>query len=186
MGKSSFINSVLGEARADTHDFEPCTPKPASFEAAVSSGKIRLIDTPGLGVDENQDKGYLETLGSIDLTEIHGILYVSRLDETRFRPEEKKVLDALVRLTGYSSWLNARLVLTFAAKCPLDELWQRVDQRQQQIEGYMRRRLSHRRFRFLDVYPIDNLEEDWHPDARCIGEVLGDAVQVDWQSPSAS
>ena len=51
----------------------------------------------------------------VNLNEIYSLLYITRLDDTRFRPDEKRTLKLLTEKLGSNIWNNAILVLTFAA-----------------------------------------------------------------------
>ncbi|MEH1850386.1 MAG: GTPase [Nostoc sp.] len=117
VGKSSFINSVVGKSIAETSKYEACTKLIRHYDHISHLGDICLIDTPGLAEDDVEcDKKYLDLIiNSVDLNTIDTLIYVSRLDETRFRPEEKRTIILLTEKLGAFIWNKAWLVFTFAA-----------------------------------------------------------------------
>jgi GTPase Era involved in 16S rRNA processing len=120
VGKSSFINSVVGKSIAETSKYEACTKIIRHYDHTSPLGDICLIDTPGLAEDDIEcDKKYLDLIiNSVDLNTIDTLIYVSRLDETRFRPEEKRTIILLTEKLGTFIWNKAWLVFTFAASVP--------------------------------------------------------------------
>jgi predicted GTPase len=120
VGKSSFINSVVGKSIATTSKYEACTKTIKYYEHNSYLGNSCLIDTPGLAEDDIEcDNKYLDLIiNSVDLNAIDTLIYVSRLDETRFRPEEKRTISLLTEKLGALIWNKAWLVFTFAASVP--------------------------------------------------------------------
>ncbi|KAG1679820.1 hypothetical protein FOA52_012732 [Chlamydomonas sp. UWO 241] len=125
VGKSSLVNSLLGEALARVMAFklqadtEICTPFSKHVEAPGSGAdglKVKLIDTCGLEDPEAGDTVNYAALKKI-ASDIKGqqidvVLYVDRLDLYRVEPLDKAVMKAISSVLGRSVWNKTALVLT--------------------------------------------------------------------------
>lgn len=168
VGKSSFINFTFGEYLAQTSAFEACTKIVKHYAYNTPFGNICLIDTPGLAEDNTSlDKEYLKLVQSqVDLSQLDAIIYVTRLNETRFRPDEKQTLSLLTSELGPSIWNRSWLVLTFAASVP-DKYRQEVTQKRvEHIESFlqkitMKNRLSPPFKSFQVKLRVDNSVSSW-------------------------
>ncbi len=140
VGKSSFINSVVGKSIAETSKYEACTKIIRHYDNISHLGDICLIDTPGLAEDDIEcDKQYLDLIiNSVDLNTIDTLIYVSRLDETRFRPEEKRTIILLTEKLGAFIWNKTWLVFTFAASVSNENRDIVSDIRRLQIEEFVK------------------------------------------------
>jgi predicted GTPase len=140
MGKSSFINTTFGKYIAETAEYEACTKIVEHYAYNSPLGSISLIDTPGLAEDDSlTDERYLSMVRSkVNLNEIYSLLYITRLDDTRFRPDEKRTLKLLTEKLGSNIWNNAILVLTFAASVPSYKRNETAHVRIGQIEEFVR------------------------------------------------
>ena len=140
VGKSSFINSILGKPVAETSKYEACTKIIRYYDHTSHLGDICLIDTPGLAEDDLEcDKQYLDLIiNNVDLKTINTLIYVSRLDETRFRPEEKTTISLLTEKLGAFIWNNAWLVFTFAGSVPNENRDIVSKNRKLQIEEFVK------------------------------------------------
>lgn len=179
VGKSSFINSTLGKYLAQTSEFEACTKLVEYHAHNTPIGNICLIDTPGLAEDDKVlDKEYLSLIQrQVDLRQINAIIYVTRLDETRFRPDEKRTLSLLTTELGSSIWNRSWLVLTFAASV-LDEHRQEVTRKKvEHIEAFLHRITAENKLTppfkgFLTKLRVDNTVRGWSQEAVSILSVL--------------
>jgi small GTP-binding protein len=140
VGKSSFINSIVGHNVASTSRYEACTKFIQNYTCRNNLGDICIIDTPGLAEDDIEcDRKYLEMIkDSVDFTKIDALIYVSRLDETRFRPEEKQTIHLLTEKLGALIWNKAWLTFTFAASVPKESRHIATINRKEQIENFVR------------------------------------------------
>lgn len=166
VGKSSFINATFGKYIAQTSDFEACTKIVNYYAENTPWGDVCLIDTPGLAEDdENCDKRYLSNIKSrVNLQDIHSTLYLTRLDETRFRPEEKRTLKLLSRELGSIFWKNLILVFTFSASVPYEKVQESTNYKRNQITDYLLSITSQNNFYgFSEVWCTDNLVHGWTP-----------------------
>lgn len=140
VGKSSFINAAFGEYIAETSEFEACTKIVEHHAYNTPLGDVCLIDTPGLAEnDEACDEAYLDLVkANVDLDQIYATLYVSRLNETRFRADEKQTLQLLTKKLGASIWNHSIIVLTFAASVPSEQLEEAASKRVEHIEEFLK------------------------------------------------
>lgn len=166
VGKSSLINATFGATIAKTSAYEACTKLPEYFSYGTPFGDLCLIDTPGLAESEiSIDKHYLSLIKqNIKWNEIDSLLYVSRLDETRFRPDEKRTLQLLVDELGPSFWQNSWLILTFAANILPTQLEVASNNRTEQIRLFIHNAMSDYGFYFSGfrrILLIDNIKKKW-------------------------
>jgi hypothetical protein len=116
VGKSSFINYILQRDGAEVDPYVPCTSR---IEPYVVPG-ARFFDSPGLAEGTGQkDEQYLEMVKD-QLREIRldGLVYISPLNERRFREEEQNTLRKLTTKLEAKIWRSAWLLFTFAADIP--------------------------------------------------------------------
>ncbi len=172
MGKSSFINTTFGKYIAETSEYEACTKIVEHYAYNSSLGNISLIDTPGLAEDDSlTDERYLSIIRSkVNLNEVYSLLYITRLDDTRFRPDEKRTLKLLTEKLGSKIWSNAILVLTFAASVPAYKRDETVNVRIEQIEEFLKKTINNnltysrqpKGFKqFKEYWLVDNIVSDW-------------------------
>lgn len=120
MGKSSMVNSAFGRVIAETADFEACTRLVTYHAYGTDWGDLELIDTPGFAEGGSQDdQRVIELIANgANVARLDAVLLVTRLDETRMRPDEARMIDLLTARFGEAFWLKAWLMMTFAATVP--------------------------------------------------------------------
>jgi GTPase Era involved in 16S rRNA processing len=163
VGKSSFINSVFGEYIAETAEYEACTRVIEHYVYNSPWGDVCLIDTPGLAEDDIEcDNKYLGLIKQkVNLKQTFATFYISRLDDTRFRPDEKRTLSRLTEHLGSQIWSRTILILTFAASVPSHRRDEATKQRYEDIRNYLRQITYNQYYNFYDCGLIDNVIEDW-------------------------
>lgn len=173
VGKSSFINATFGIQLAKTSDFEPCTKSVKYYAYGTSYGDICLIDTPGLGEDNTYlDLSYLQTIrNSTDFQQLYATLYLTPLNETRFRPVEKKTLSLLTQELGAKTWSRVWLVFTFAASVVPERRKIACLKRWEQIALYLKEITTSDTF-FEKILLVDNIVSNWAEDSVPIASVL--------------
>ncbi|MEG4859740.1 50S ribosome-binding GTPase [Microcoleus sp. K1-B6] len=181
VGKSSFINAAFGSYIAETSEYEACTKIVEHYAYKTPLGDVSLIDTPGLAEDDEAcDEAYLSLVrAKVNLAQIYATIYVSRLNETRFRPDEKRTLRLLTNRLGASIWNRSILVLTFAASIPNHQLEIVAEKRSQQIfeliQNLTKEQDVDKIFQgFEQTWLVDNIVENWTSDGLPILSVLTD------------
>ena len=181
VGKSSFINAAFGSYIAETSEYEACTKIVEHYAYKTPLGDVSLIDTPGLAEDDEAcDEAYLSLVrAKVNLAQIYATIYVSRLDETRFRPDEKRTLRLLTNRLGASIWNRSILVLTFAASIPNHQLEIVAEKRSQQIFEFIQNLTKEqdidKKFQgFEQTWLVDNIVENWTSDGLPILSLLTD------------
>ncbi|MEL6930941.1 MAG: GTPase [Cyanobacteria bacterium J06600_6] len=180
VGKSSFINSVFGRHIAKISRYEACTKMVDYYAYKTMFGDIKLIDTPGLAEDDEEcDLNYLRLIReNIELDRIHTTLYVSRLDETRFRADEKRTLKLLTESLGTSIWKNAILVFTFAASISEDKRKEVAYIRASHIQDFLRdlEMSDFDKFNFYCL--VDNMAKNWSKNGVSIDNVFNKSSDI--------
>jgi predicted GTPase len=181
VGKSSFINAAFGSYIAETSEYEACTKIVEHYAYKTPLGDVSLIDTPGLAEDDEAcDEAYLSLVrAKVNLAQIYATIYVSRLNETRFRPDEKRTLRLLTNRLGASIWNRSILVLTFAASIPNHQLEILAEKRSQQIFEFIQNLTKEqdidKKFQgFEQTWLVDNIVENWASDGLPILSLLTD------------
>jgi GTPase Era involved in 16S rRNA processing len=179
VGKSSFVNTTFGDYIAETSEFEACTKFVEHYAYDTPLGNVSLIDTPGLAEDDEAcDEAYLSLVkAKVDLDEIYATIYVSRLNETRFRPDEKRTLRLLTNRLGASIWNRSILVLTFAASVPEEQREEATSMRILHIEEFLQtltleNRLVPQFRKFHEYWLVDNIASNWAPDGVSVLSLL--------------
>ncbi|MEG4276002.1 50S ribosome-binding GTPase [Microcoleus sp. MON1_C1] len=181
VGKSSFINATFGSYIAETSEYEACTKLVEHYAYKTHLGDVSLIDTPGLAEDDEAcDEAYLSLVrAKVNLAQIYATIYVSRLNETRFRPDEKRTLRLLTDRLGASIWNRSILVLTFAASVPNHQLEIVAEKRSQQIFEFLQNLTKEQDIDkifqgFEQTWLVDNIVENWTSDGLPILSLLTD------------
>ena len=179
VGKSSFVNATFGKHLAKTDSYEACTSVVEHYAYATSMGDICLIDTPGLGEDEDceTDKNYISLVKSqVNMSQIDAIIYVTRLNETRFRGEEKKILKLLIESFDSRLWQSAWLVFTFSASVLPLERDKVTQKRKEQIESHVKDCLlskGENQFKGFTVkLRVDNVKRNWAKSSTPVVSIL--------------
>ncbi|MEG4496075.1 50S ribosome-binding GTPase [Microcoleus sp. F10-C6] len=179
VGKSSFINAAFGSYIAETSEYEACTKIVEHYAYKTPLGDVSLIDTPGLAEDDEAcDEAYLSLVrAKVNLAHIYATIYVTRLNETRFRPDEKRTLRLLTNRLGASIWNRSILVLTFAASIPNHQLEIVAEKRSQQIFEFIQNLTKEQDVDqifqgFEQTWLVDNIVDNWTSDGLPILSVL--------------
>ncbi|KAF8061109.1 TOC34 [Scenedesmus sp. PABB004] len=125
VGKSSTVNSMLGEKAAPVSAFklQPDTESSVSYLRQVSLGdgeldgfRVKIIDTCGLEDPEAGDTVNYAALQRIaeDMkgVPVDVVLYVDRLDLYRVEPLDKRIMQSISETFGRRIWHKTLLVLT--------------------------------------------------------------------------
>ncbi|KAL8539459.1 hypothetical protein ACS0TY_001173 [Phlomoides rotata] len=127
VGKSSTVNSIIGDRVVTVSAFQPETPRPVMVSRSRSGFTLNIIDTPGLIEGGYVNDQVLDTirsfLGRYLMTKtIDVLLYVDRLDAYRVDNLDKQIVKAITDSFGKEIWHKAMIVLTHAQLVPPDAL----------------------------------------------------------------
>lgn len=127
VGKSSTVNSIIGERVVAVSAFQSETPRPVMVSRVRSGFTLNIIDTPGLIEGGYVNDQVLDTIKSflgrnLMTKTIDVLLYVDRLDAYRVDNLDKQVVKAITESFGKEIWHKAMVVLTHAQLSPPDAL----------------------------------------------------------------
>jgi GTP-binding protein EngB required for normal cell division len=118
VGKSSTVNTLMGKEVARVNPFEPSTMMVESYDSEINGIQFTVIDTPGLCDDLEEagnDQQYLELMRS-KATQLDVMWFVSPLNDTRVRVDEKRGIKLISEAFSSEVWERAVIVFTFADK----------------------------------------------------------------------
>lgn len=123
VGKSSTVNSIIGERVVSISPFQSEGPRPVMESRTRAGFTLNIIDTPGL-----IEGGYINDM-ALDIIKrfllnktIDVLLYVDRLDAYRVDNLDKLVAKAITDTFGKGIWNKAIVALTHAQFSPPDGL----------------------------------------------------------------
>ncbi|KAL7108578.1 hypothetical protein ACP275_06G121100 [Erythranthe tilingii] len=123
VGKSSTVNSVIGERVVTVSAFQSETPRPVMVSRSRSGFTLNIIDTPGLVEGGYVSDQVLDTIKRFLLNKtVDVLLYVDRLDAYRVDNMDKQIVKAISDSFGKEIWHKAVVVLTHAQLSPPDAL----------------------------------------------------------------
>jgi GTP-binding protein EngB required for normal cell division len=186
VGKSSFINNYIGKQVAKTGKYKEITKDIKRY--TIQSRNISLIDLPGLNFQqdsqtsseaEQRNVAYLRKL--IEVTNqltIHGIIYVTAF-HPRLSSAERETLRLIAKELPNHYWKNSMIVFTRCAgrldTLGLDKFESGVQARCQEITDYLKK--ENKNFSsFERIILVDNVNFNWHENAREISESLDEKI----------
>ena len=116
VGKSSTVNSLLGQDMAKVGHYEATTMAVEEYESTINGIKFGLMDTPGLCDDMEEvgnDEKYIQMMRT-KIKSVDSLWYVTRLDDTRVTSDEKRGIKILSDAMGSKVWNNGVIVFTFS------------------------------------------------------------------------
>lgn len=120
-GKSSTVNSVLGERVASVSAFAPDVARPLAVGRSAAGFTLHVIDTPGLLEGDAVSPAALAAVQhTLAGKPVHAVLYVDRLDAWRVDGCDKAAFQALTDTFGAAIWSHATLTLTHGQMLPPD------------------------------------------------------------------
>jgi hypothetical protein len=171
VGKSSFINSAFG-IDTPTDPYEACTKVVEYYSRDTPFGEVRLFDSPGLAEqDGRHDHVYLDMVKDrMQTVHLEAMIYITPLNETRFREEEQHTIERLTTQLGGRIWNSSWLALTFAASVTPERRDEAANHRSDSIAIFLRDLTSKvgrgpRFDGFRNILLIDNVVPRWSP--RC-------------------
>ncbi|KAL3337892.1 hypothetical protein AABB24_030180 [Solanum stoloniferum] len=123
VGKSSTINSILGERAVAVSAFQSETPRPVMVSRSRAEFTLNIIDTPGLVEGGYVNDQALDLIKRFLLNKtIDVLLYVDRLDTYRVDNLDKQIVKAITDSFSKEIWHRGLVVLTHAQVSPPDGL----------------------------------------------------------------
>ncbi|CAN4123428.1 unnamed protein product [Withania somnifera] len=123
VGKSSTVNSIIGERAVAISAFQSETPRPVMVSRSRAGFTLNIIDTPGLVEGGYVNDQALDLIKKSLLNKtIDVLLYVDRLDTYRVDNLDKQIVKAITDSFGQEIWHRGILVLTHAQLSPPDGL----------------------------------------------------------------
>lgn len=121
VGKSSTVNSLVGERVAAVSAFQSEGLSPRMVSRSRAGFTLNVIDTPGLIEGGYVNDQALEIIKRFLLNKtIDVFLYVDRLDAYRVDNLDKEVIKAITNTFGKAIWQRSVVVLTHAQLSPPD------------------------------------------------------------------
>ncbi|PWA76563.1 translocase of chloroplast 34 [Artemisia annua] len=121
VGKSSTVNSIIGERVVTTGAFQSEAPRPTMVSRERSGFTLNIIDTPGIVEAGYINDQALEIIKRFLLNKtIDVLLYVDRLDAYRVDTLDLQVVKAITKSFGQEIWRRVIVVFTHAQLSPLD------------------------------------------------------------------
>ncbi|XP_072974089.1 translocase of chloroplast 34, chloroplastic [Typha angustifolia] len=123
VGKSSTVNSIIGERVAAVSAFQSEGLRPMMCSRMRAGFTLNIIDTPGLVEGGYVNEQALEIIKQYLLNKtIDVLLYVDRLDAYRVDSLDRQVIRAITDSFGKGIWQRALVVLTHGQLSPPDGL----------------------------------------------------------------
>ncbi|KAK9690830.1 hypothetical protein RND81_09G156800 [Saponaria officinalis] len=123
VGKSSTVNSVVGERVVAVSAFQSEGTRPVMVSRSRSGFTLNIIDTPGLIEGGYVNDRALHIIKSfLRNRTIDVLLYVDRLDTYRIDTLDRQIIKAITDSFGKAIWNRAAFVLSHAQLSPPDGL----------------------------------------------------------------
>jgi tRNA U34 5-carboxymethylaminomethyl modifying GTPase MnmE/TrmE len=130
-GKSSTVNSLVGQDVCKVDDNEPTTTEVTGFNFEMNGVKAIIFDTPGLCDGSGNDRTYIEKIRS-EIQDPDSMLFVNRLDD-RVTDNDKRGIKIISEALGIEAWKHAVIVFTFADKLSALEYPTKLTKRTQSV-----------------------------------------------------
>lgn len=123
VGKSSTVNSIIGERAVTVSAFQAEAPRPVMVSRTRAGFTLNIIDTPGLVEAGYVNDQALEIIKRFLLNKtIDVLLYVDRLDAYRVDNLDRQIVRAITDSFGKRIWQRGIVILTHAQLSPPDGL----------------------------------------------------------------
>ena len=117
VGKSSLVNALLGRKVAkEGRKKVDCTFEVTPYRVTIDGVDICVWDSPGLGDGTANDEKNLAEIGSKITEKLDLVIFCLKMDDQRFRRDDKDAFKILTENFGKKLWKNAVIALTFANK----------------------------------------------------------------------
>jgi predicted GTPase len=171
VGKSSTINSLMGEKVAEVGDSEPTTFEVSPYRLQKSGVDFTIWDTPGLcdALDNANDQQYMQQIRA-RVDEVDCLWFVSRLDETRLSSDEQYAILLITNTLGAEIWDRSLIVFTHACNWSVEQRFEEaLRERTAVVKEYIEK-ISKKEQNALTSVAVDNSfdklpnNEPWLPE----------------------
>lgn len=123
VGKSSTVNSIVGERVVVVNAFQSEGPRPVMVSRTLAGFTLNIIDTPGIVEGGYVNDQAVEIIKRFLWNKtIDVLLYVDRLDAYRVDNLDRQVVKAITDSFGKNIWRRGLVILTHAQFSPPDGL----------------------------------------------------------------
>ncbi|NJM72421.1 MAG: hypothetical protein HC862_20875 [Scytonema sp. RU_4_4] len=140
VGKSSTINTLIGQKVAEVGKFIPTTKSIGKYESEIEGIPYTIVDTPGLADTSDKEQEYISSIKSA-VPEPDCMWFVTPLGDNRVRDDERKTIKTISSAFGKQAWERAIIVFTYADKVDRDEYNEYLTERtrliQEEIANYV-------------------------------------------------
>ncbi|MBS2031600.1 MAG: 50S ribosome-binding GTPase [Deltaproteobacteria bacterium] len=157
VGKSSTVNTLMGQEVAPVGHFEPTTMSVERFKSVLHGINYAVVDTPGLCDDlpeAGNDDRYLDEIRD-EVSKLDCLWYVTRLDETRITGDEKRGIKLITQALGKEVWKRAIIVFTYAGNVKAAEYETRLAERARLVREEIGKATEHA-IRSIPHVAVDN------------------------------
>ena len=176
VGKSSTINSLMGQEVALVNDFEPetCTVEP--YTTKINGIEFTVIDTPGLCDSslKEKDREYLKLMKSKAKT-VDLMWFVTPLDESRVRSDELSGLQLISEAFGSEIWNHSIIVFTCADKVDATKFSETLQTRTQLLQREIQK-LTDANADSIPSVAVTNRQETTPDGKKWLGELYVQAL----------
>ncbi|KAK1382453.1 hypothetical protein POM88_020188 [Heracleum sosnowskyi] len=124
VGKTTTINAIFGEKKAQVDTFQPGTTTVTEIIGVIDGVKVRVFDTPGLKttvLEQSFNRNILKSVKKLTRKyPVDIVLYVDRLDAQTQGRNDRPLLHTITNSLGFSIWHRTIVTLTHAASVPLE------------------------------------------------------------------
>jgi len=162
-GKSSTINTLMGEIVSTVSPFERQTTEVSFYDGIIQDIGYTIVDTPGLGDAEKskrQDNSYLTSIKS-RVSKIDCLLFVTKLNDTRVNSVEIKTIHRISDFFDPTVWDRSVIVFTFADMVKPEKFDERLKMRAKLIRDEIAKYAGELISRNIPVVAVAN-DEDTH------------------------
>lgn len=173
VGKSSTVNTLMGEEIAKVGDWEPTTMSVESYDSTALGVQFTIIDTPGLCDDLEEvgnDEEYLNLIRS-KVPKFDCMWFVSRLDETRVTSDEKRGIKLIGEAFGEKVWEHSIIIFTWANSLDSQKYPVALSKRTELIRNEISKHTDSKTAQNIPSVAVDNTSKITPDGAEWLGEL---------------
>lgn len=159
VGKSSTVNSLMGQQIAPVGKYDPTTMQVESFEGEINGIKFTIVDTPGLCDDlpeKENDQKYIDLILS-KVKQVDSLWFVTRLDDPRVTSDEMRGIKIISEAFTPQIWERAVIIFTRANKA--DDYFSDLQERTKRIRGEIAKHTGVEPANSIPSVAVDNKSE---------------------------